>query len=440
MSRIITSLCNAVCNAFGLDEYDALRDWVEDVDSDTEEEPGTKEINIKKYIDPLYETFLFRTMNPMFRMMHSDIHNVFSIVCYLLAIWCDTWARLGFGLLGLAVLAVKHYLICGPCIPVYTTNRVYGSSTLTIDEGIATLCLNEDTYYENGVAQGYILCEEIIFMINRFKLIVRPRLPAWFMKNIIDGMESHIANEMRGIYDIIKEKDPTISFDDLVLLQLAPDLGYMACTCYAVRENGQIVFGRNMDWIPFSSAQYSLIVRYVRGGFSSLTVPGLIGCVTAWRDNYILAMNVVGSNKKYDLLGTPSTLLNRRVIHNGDTYEMAIYCATEPAKPAVAYHLTIANKKMVKCVSFRQTPDDKPYVRSFTDDMECFTTLNWSYPDNQMGRYISAYRNTKTISKRPVKDVLCDCQTFETAHSLIMNYNTNDLTISIDNGYAADHL
>lgn len=78
---------------------------------------------------------------------------------------------------------------------------------------------------------------------------------------------------------------------------------------------------------------------------------------------------------------------------------------------------------------------------------ENFTVLNWTYPDCQYGRYISDYRHIRTRELKNtgydhVVDILKQCQTFETMHSVVFDFSREDLqvTIGIDNGFAADQI
>jgi len=396
------------------------------------------------YEDPLWQTIVYIGLNPLYRLMHYDRYNLLSAGLGILAMLNTTYLRLLFSGFGLLILVVKHYLICGPTYEVYSEPRKYNNSTLQIVNGLPLLSLNEKSSYLNGYAYGMILAEEIAFLINRFKKIVRPNLPRLKLDEIIQAIPPFILDEMYGMLGALSYSvDSQISFEDLLYVQLAPELANIACTCYAIRSP-DIIIGRNMDWLPFSSAQYSVIIYYKKDDYHSLSVPGLIGCITSWNSEYFLAMNVVGGcwDNHYNRL---SSTLSNKVAMQCKTYNEVCKFA-ESNQPLTAYHLTIACKDQVKGFSYYQTEEfnlektQKTTLRSFDKSVNSFATLNWTYPANNLGRYISAYRHTYTNQRSPVAQVLKECQTFETVHSVIADFNTGEIVIGVDNGFAADSL
>ncbi len=410
------------------------------------------------YEDPLWQVILYIGLAPLFRILHRDKNNVSLWALAIVSIVCQRYSSYGWGLcwgvLALTLLIFKMYLACGECIPQYKNVRRYNSSYLDNVNSQPTLHLNGKTPFDNGFEYGIIMCEEIIHLIRRFKTIVRPKVPAWALKNINNNLPATIRNEIRGMYEAIDSVYLNeVTYWDILMIQLVPELDNMACTCYAVYdENNQVIFGRNMDWLPFSSAQYSIVVNYKNHGYSSLVVPGLIGCVTAWNSQYVLAMNVVGGEQppiSGELM--PSTLFNKNIMIQASTADQANALATD-LMPNSSYHLTIADKTNVKSYSYYQGPDTTTHVRELFGNSS-LSVLNWTYPDNDQGRYISQHRNmwikrreSQKFAGGPeekIRKVLQDCQTFETMHSVIFNWDESGriaIEIAIDNGFAADLL
>ena len=325
---------------------------------------------------------------------------------------------------------------------VYTEPRYYSNSLLKINGNIACLYLNEDTNYENGFAYGSLMHNEILFLINRFKTFVKPKITNEELYEVFLNLPKHALKEIQGMFDAINRLLPNkITYSDLILIQMVPELDNVGCTIYANRDDeNNVILGRNMDWMPFSSAQYSIIINYKMYNINSLSVPGLIGFVTAWTKEYVVAMNVVGL-KYYDNKLMPSMIYNRDLMIYSKTFNDT-YDYIKLNKPMIAYHLTIANNKKVISYAFYQNKEHT-YVRNMYS--KNLTVLNWTYPNNDNGRYVSAYRHelTKNQKKRGIKhviDILKACQTFETMHSVIFELSKKKIHIGIDNGFAADLL
>lgn len=161
-----------------------------------------------KFEDPLWQLTLYIDMNPMFRLMHTDKHNILSWLLGILAansFWhLVYWHAVCAGTLGLFILRVKHYLVCGAMYNVYPTDRHYNNSTLdTSDPSVPTLYLNRATPFDNGFEYGIIMADEIIHLIRRFKKIAGLKVPAWVLKDINNNLPDSIKSEIRGMYEAI---------------------------------------------------------------------------------------------------------------------------------------------------------------------------------------------------------------------------------------------
>lgn len=408
--------------------------------------------------DPLWQLVLYIGLNPLFRLMHVDKNNIVSWLLGVLGMANLWYVNNGvyafcFGMVGLLVFLIKHYLVCGPMYKVYS-DRSYGHSKLDTSGDVPTLYLNSATTFDNGFEYGTIMAEEIIHLIRRFKTITRCHIPMWLLRNIDSHLPENIKHEMRGMHVAIESTHRgDVTYWDILTIQLIPELDNMGCTCYAARDcNGKVILGRNMDWLPFSSAQYSIIVCYRKYGYKSLVVPGLIGCVTAWKDDFALAMNVVNSDYELNTERLPSTLFNKMIMMKSTTYDDATVLASQEY-PSAPYHLTIAGVDDVQCFSYYQASQEdhkdqiETYVRRLSGQDTNLSVLNWTYPGNQNGRHISDYRNDRTTNLtdtgyKHVADILRQCQTFETMHSVIFDFSGKVLetSIKVDNGFAADQI
>jgi hypothetical protein len=396
------------------------------------------------YTDPVWQKLLYIYLDPIFRVLHGDSYNI-SIVALVLVTWYNISNVYGilFGILVFLLALVKFVLVGGICTTVYKQDRHYNNSVLKANApSMPKLYLNGKTAYANGYSQGVLLCNEIIHLINRFKLIVRPKVSHWKLKRVNDSLPPTIKSELTGMYDAINEAKPgALTYFDLLMMQMIPELDQMGCTCYAVKESGTIVFGRNMDWLPMNSAQYSIIVEYENHDYCSLTLPGLIGCVTAWNNKFVIAMNVVGGKHTWNIDGLPSMLCNKMLMITKKSVKSAHSHALNVISPNCPYHLTIAEENDVICYSYNtNAPMYKPVKRRLSDSpTDTLAVLNWTYPENNNGRYFSAYRNEKTKGT-DVISVLRACQSFSTIHSMIFKPKYGSFVIAADNGYAADLL
>ena len=390
------------------------------------------------YSDPFWQKVLYIYLDPVFRLLHCDKYNISVILMCFAAIICTkSIFSLLFGLIGLGLFAIKTLVLGDSTRSIYTRSRQYNNSYLDISQDVPILYLNGNTAFDDGYEYGVLLCDEIVALITHFKYIVNKEVPFWLLKKINRQLPNVIKDEIYGMYKAINTAKPgVLSYFDLLAVQMIPELNQVGCTCYAVKEDGHIKFGRNMDWLSFASAQYSVIVHY--GNYKSLVVPGLIGCLTAWNNSYVLAMNVVGGHDDWNINGLPSMLNNKMImIKNSNALDARIYA--KKLSPCYSYHLTIADKNEVSCYSYTTYPTSRKIFSRYLDN-DTLVVLNWTYPENINGRFISAYRHNKTKPRQNVADVLRDCQSFSTLHSLIFDFKTNTYQVNCNNGYAADLL
>ncbi len=394
------------------------------------------------YTDPFWQKVLYIYLTPLFRLLHADMYNISIWTIGVLAASLEPIPRLALGILALVLLFTKEVLIGGYCVSAYTKGRFYNNSYLETGK-TAHLYLDCETPFDYGHDHGVLMCDEIIHLVNKFKRIAAPIVPKRVLKHIDNRLPHDIKEELRGLYTAVNEMRPNkLTYNDLLMIQMIPELSNAGCTCYATMVDDKITFGRNMDWLPLASAQYTVIVHYSNySNYCSMVLPGLIGCITAWRHNYVLAMNVVGGEPEWNVKGLPSMIVNKMIISHNYFAENARAYALKKVIPSCSYHLTIVDKKEASCFSYTTTKNDYTiFSRYLTQSPDnTLTVLNWTYPDNVDGRYISAARHEKTKGPpQDVAEVLLKCQNFGTIHSLIYESDIEWISAATNNGFAAD--
>jgi hypothetical protein len=387
--------------------------------------------------DPIWQTILYIWLNPYFRALHYDKHYFLCNFTLFVSIYFKIYPLV---LISILSIAIKYFITCGKCKSPYK-DRSFRNSRLDCRENIPVLILYGSVPYDIGYDYGILMCDEILFLINRFETIVKPKVKPHILKTLDDNLPEYMKQEIKGMVDAINSIHPySITYNDILTIQMVPELDNMSCTCYANKDSeGNVIFGRNMDWLPFSSAQYSFVVHYEYYNYKSLVVPGLIGCVTSWKNNFALAMNVVGGDDNLNTNNLPSMLFNKKLMMESESFEKAIEFA-EKNRPMTSYNLTLASVEDVHSFSYKT--NGRLHVRKLSMRDKNLAVLNWTYPENNEGCYISKYRDNLTKNRsetgiRHVKEILRGCQTFETMHTLIFDFNREPY-ISIGNGFSAD--
>jgi hypothetical protein len=417
--------------------------------------------NIEPGHDSIFDTIILVWLQPIFKIIHKDKYNIilWSLIAFFLI---TTNMYLCFVLMPIILsIFIIRMLCCGRKTVIYNKYRRYGNSYLNPEEASwAVMHLNEDTHYNNGYAYGKLLHKEILYVINRFKPFYINNIKARDIGDIYSSLPTDIKDELLGLYDALSSTFTSvqtydkISFNDLISFQLLPETSSVGCTCIGAYDyENNLIFGRNMDWLPLSSAQYSIIINYSKYGYKSLVAPGLIGCITGWRNEFKLAMNVVGIPILLEgRVGIPSTLFNKHIMNTCKTFKDASEIARTTI-PFAPYHLTLADNRTMHRYSFHQHRDSdkddickstKTHIEILTPSSESsMKTFNCAYPCMTMGRAATRNRHNKlaNLTMSNVDDVvkaLKLCNTSITVHSLIF-YN-GYIYVGIDNGYAADSL
>ncbi|NGX33776.1 MAG: hypothetical protein K1060chlam1_00117 [Candidatus Anoxychlamydiales bacterium] len=338
-----------------------------------------------------------------------------------------------------------------------------------------------------GHAHGFLLGAEICKLKKNLDLAVHSILRLPRSKNLPKVLETvrqkiplEYQQEMRGLAEGYNEwaKQAGVSLriteDDVLLMHLIPDskhfhpkalekkwseyligkkpAGSIACTSILDRDDqGNVIFGRNMDWCPFGEAGgKSLVMVWKTKGVAVLGIPGMIGAVTGWNKNKVaVAMNVCPGITT-ETRGMPAILFNRHVLESA-TSVFAVRKLVKKERPLGPYHLTIADPKEGSCISFYQK-DGNNHQRDLADDKKTIEVLNWEYPECEGGFFNSQYRHelltpyfngASNIPNRHPKLMENALQfapyvnSWITMHSLVFRPGEDKVKISWDNGYAA---
>jgi hypothetical protein len=335
-----------------------------------------------------------------------------------------------------------------------------------------------------GYAHGFLLGAEMCKLKKNLDLAVHsvlglPRsekLPH-VLRSIRETIPAEYLQEMKGLAAGYKEwatqtgASLQITEDDILLMHLIPDSKHFhpkelekewqfaeeearsaACTSLLDRDDeGNVIFGRNMDWCPFGEAgSKSLVLVWKNKGVAALGVPGMIGVVTGWnKDKVALAMNVC-PGKTTEARGMPAILFNRQILESR-TSVAAIREFVKENRPLGPYHLTVADsEKEGSCISFYQEKEGKDHQRDLADTY--IEVLNWEYPKCEGGFFNSQCRHAllgpyfskaKKIPNRHPKlmenalRLSPYVNSWITMHSLVFRPGADTVKMSWDNGYAA---
>lgn len=429
---------------------------------------------------------------------------------FALCVYCPVLplgAAITIGCLGgisfLSALTTHLFLKYGTCAAKDASQRAYKEEScsggrLYYRGEIPVLEFSGSDPKSWGYAHGYILGAEIQLLKKNLDLAVHtllrlPRAPN--LQNVLREIRKQIPQEylleIQGMVEGynawgIKEKSKQGSFpiteDDILLMHLIPDSKHfhpkdcealwqnipeerqaeerqVACTSLLDRDDqGNVIFGRNMDWCPFGEAgSKSLVMVWKESGVAVLGVPGMIGAVTGWnRHNLALAMNVCPGTTE-EARGMPAIFFNRYVLEFSGNVAEAKELAQRGIQPLGPYHMTMADAKEGSCISFYQDPQhiDETHPSHHIRDLsqnEHVEVLNWQYPTCTGGYFNSEcrhdlltpyFQDARTIPNRHPElmenalRLTPYVNSWITMHSLVFRPAENRVKMSWDNGYAA---
>lgn len=416
--------------------------------------------------DPILQTIFYKWMIPFHRFCvwpYADSFIIFVIIItFSITI---TWNEImGYNMLlfiplyifvVISVIRALHVCLYGENINIQmdidrNIDRTYGKSVLLYNgSNVPTVYLREDNSYQNGYSYG-MLIRDMAIKINYSTTRLFGKLSETSYLQIINILDNNLIAEFNGLYDAMKTYIPNLTKIELMSLQCVPELGNMSCTCYSMYEsknnNSNVIFGRNVDWPSIGYGYLTIKVDYNK--YVNLVIPGMIGCITGWRNKYILAINTVDA-KYYDIHENrlPMALYNRTILQNFDLLGDIKSFIERTGGPMQACHLTIASNLESMCFSFYQN-NGKTYIRSLSGN-QSMETLNWSYPDKNHPRFISNYRhsmiknienNNSSNNIQKMIDILTSCQSVITVNSILAHWEDDNLHVEVHagNNFAAD--
>lgn len=306
---------------------------------------------------------------------------------------------------------------------------------------IPTLTLIGDSNYHCGYSHGEILYEYIrslhyrVLFLSMFKSFPE-------QKDLV--IPQSIVQELRGLVDGYNSHNPYIrlSYNTALNWHLLP----MACTT-AISNADDLVFARNMDWVPYGDlARYSLVIHYRQSGISSFSIPGLIGTVTGWNSKgLILAMNVC---KTATYSGIPAVFNNRRILENYKSVNAIKDNVKNDPSPYGAYHLTLLDRRENGlAISYYQNAGNMHLIRklvNFKTGRNEIITYNHTYANDVTlpgGRFFSDERAIikKENPLTPIQEIfkMYPINNWITCQTLFFYPKQNAVFIGFDNGFSA---
>lgn len=374
---------------------------------------------------------------------------------------------------------------------------IYEGSRLYYQGHVPILELSGTTPFKSGEAHGYLLGPYIYKLKSNFNKIIygilrqpKPSQLKKMLRKFYKILPEDYQQEMEGLvhgYNTWAKSAGKIKSlmtkDDLMLIHLIPDSKHFhtkkmtdkslkknvkfpdipeifasACTSILLRDaNGKILFGRNKDWSSFGNGgAESVVVVWKNKGIAVLSVPGMIGAIQGWnRHKLALAMNVC-PGKTNTVRGIPATFLNRMILEKAKNLAEAEQF-TQFHRPLGPYHLTLADKEgQAGCISFYQGEENRDHFRvNKQGQSDPLLVVNWRYPECKGGSFKSRAR-TQLLNKyfknappgipsaqyKLVENALKlrYVNSWITMHSLMIEPETDQISMSWGNGYAASQL
>lgn len=227
----------------------------------------------------------------------------------------------------------------------YKVNRYHNKSFFGVTDGTRKLHLNGNNSFENGFDHGILLAEEIMDNINLFKKRANIKIPAWKLNDINKNLHINIRSELKGLTSAINSMYPgKVTYWDLLGFQLFTEFECFECITYAAKnKNDKVIFGHSINW-PVNYDIEPICIKYQN--YTSMSIPGFIGCITAHKDYFALATNFDMPKQEPNNRFLPNSLFNKNIMICANTFDEAIKIASNN-KPRNSCYLTIADYKDV---------------------------------------------------------------------------------------------
>lgn len=224
----------------------------------------------------------------------------------------------------------------------YTENgadsRTFREGKLIIEEGIPFLTLKGNSY-EMGLQYGVLMNEELKKMDYTVDSLIESYIGSFFIKKWISEivlnskigkiektMPKEYLQELKGMAE-----GSDLELKDLQIISYFPQLFFkISCTSFLLRDDEQLVHGRNLDWSGIESiTHYPLLVNYHKTDKNPITVLTFVGYPGAYtgmnHSGLSMSINMNGApaenNKKIDdyNTGMPLAYKVRNVLENATT-------------------------------------------------------------------------------------------------------------------------
>lgn len=229
------------------------------------------------------------------------------------------FVALALALLAAAPLAQEAAPPREPRDPATIAAEVAQRSRLETIEGVAVLFLS-GTDRERGFDEGFLLCEEMVRLIDGFcldpavmpsplawKMLIRPRVLRTMeitprlrerCEGLLAGMQARRGGPVEP-----ERLGRALNADDLIAVSALPDLMGLLCSSFAAWDaaaaKGAPLVGRNLDYLTTEAICATVMVKVhaphgERRAWAEVGWPGALGCLTGYSaDGVYLAIHDV---------------------------------------------------------------------------------------------------------------------------------------------------
>lgn len=370
----------------------------------------------------------------------------------------------------------------------------YGNATLTYEGDVPVLTLKQYKDCEHpgkhlGFDYGYLLgvpLQQFLAKWDSFLWVVFPS-PAKLKKlceNLKKTIPPQYLDEMRGVVKGYNTKmkelgsKDRITLDKLLIFHLVPDMlhskpgvleeklsgkhkkdaaelslmpGFGCTTILDYNKDGEVVFGRNMDWPSLSvTGTYAYLIRRQHGDKTILEIgtPGLVGTSTALNSKGLaIAMNVC-EGETQNLQGIPACIFNRMCIEQCNSVD-EVETFVQQHNPLGPFHLTSADRQKAEAFHFYQGDNNTHVKRPLIQGKPVVTTnCRYTQNGNQYSHYFASKERHANIKqcydrsqgKEWVQEALSlpIVNNVETVHHVVMSPGTGKMSVKFNNAFAGN--
>ncbi|BBE31543.1 hypothetical protein OSSY52_16840 [Tepiditoga spiralis] len=296
----------------------------------------------------------------------------------------------------LLILVYIGYLF----LPInYTVDKIQNKNFKIEKYGNIKVVYLSGNYEEIGYQHGLALKDDIHSMELKLKNIMKDTnffeniAIRYTLKSYFKNIPVKYKKEMAEI-----SKASKVSLDTIILLNVYDEIyNLYGCTNAAIwgknTENGEIIHGRNLDYMYVESIWDSnvLFVYDIKdeNGFLSLNFPGIIGVLTGTNDKGISLGSMTSESVNESSSGIPTGILYRMILeksNNVDDVEKIL----RSTKRTIGNNLMIGSKKDKKAVVFEF---DSKYLEKIENDNIITSTNHFTKLKNKKLDYL---KDTKT--------------------------------------------